>query len=243
MTKFRNDLQRRGQSLGFTVVDQRQPFQNDIQAFNAAFRKMRRTEKKKDAEIVPVPDGEPLFLFHGAQGRNRAINTFYDNGCSHAVFKSGVPGTELKGQLVARGPFNIGGVGGLTTTAEDEWAVLMPRTDGRKQLIQGLTVPRITSDFPFIALDAAVEALKKDDPSNKMLQKCRVPPLAGGVVDVLLGIKYNSIFPEPIHSLPNGLTIYRSKLASIVEITVFLNFGNSICAVFDSNQASHSKPH
>ena len=42
------------------------------------------------------------------------MNTFYDTGCSHAVFKSGVPGTELKGQLVAKGPFRIGGVGGLT---------------------------------------------------------------------------------------------------------------------------------
>ena len=31
---------------------------------------------------------------------------------------------------------------------------------------------------------------------------------------MLLGIKYSSIFPEPVHSLPCGLTIYRSQLAS-----------------------------
>ena len=182
--------------------------------FNAAVRKVRRSEKKKSVEIVPVPEGEPLFLFHGAQGRNRPLNTFYDSGCSHAVFKSGVPGTELKGQLVSKGPFHIGGVGGLHTVAEDEWVVLMPRVDGRKQLVQGLTVPTITCDFPLIALGAAIADIRNDDPSNEVLQNCKVPPLAGGVVDILLGIKYNSIFPEPLHSLPNGLTIYKSKLSS-----------------------------
>ena len=31
---------------------------------------------------------------------------------------------------------------------------------------------------------------------------------------MLLGIKYNSIFPTPVHTLPSGLTIYRSRLAS-----------------------------
>ena len=214
MDKFRYDLQRRGQNLGFTSYDHQQAFQSDPHAFNSAFRKIRRTEKKKTGEIVPVPDGEPLFLFHGAKGRTRAVNVFYDSGCSHAVFQSGVPGTELKGQLVAKGPFSIGGVGGITTTAEDEWVVLMPRSDGRKQLVQGLTVPKITSEFPLISLDAAVQALKDDDISNEILQKCRVPPLAGGSVDVLMGNKYNSIFPEPVHCLPNGLTIYKSRLAS-----------------------------
>ena len=214
LEKFRNELQQKGQTLGFISHDPRIVTEINNSAFNAAVRKVRRSEKKKSVEIVPVPEGEPLFLFHGAQGRNRPINTFYDSGCSHAVFKSGVPGTELKGQLVAKGPFHIGGVGGLHTMAEDEWVVLMPRVDGRKQLVQGLTVPTITCDFPLIPLDAAIADIKNDNPSNAELQNCKVPPLAGGVVDVLLGIKYNSIFPEPVHSLPNGLTIYRSKLTS-----------------------------
>ena len=102
----------------------------------------------------------------------------------------------------------------MVTTAEDEWVVMMHRSDGRKQLVQGLTVPRITCDFPLIPLDAAEKDLKMADPSNDTLQRCTVPPLAGGVIDVLLGIKYNTIFPEPVHTLPNGLTIYKSKLAS-----------------------------
>ena len=214
LVKFRNDLKRKGISLGYTSIEDHSEFQNNNQAFNAASRRLRRTEKKKGSEIVPVADGEPLFLFHGAQGRNRPVNVFYDSGCSHAVFKSGVPGLELKGQLVARGPFNIGGVGGLTAVAEEEWVVLMARTDNKKQLIQGLTVPQVTSDFPLIDLGPACAALKGDDQNNHSLQNCRVPPQARGSVDVLLGSKYLSVFPEPVHHLPNGLTIYRSRLTS-----------------------------
>ena len=33
-------------------------------------------------------------------------------------------------------------------------------------------------------------------------------------MDILLGIKYNNVFPELIHSLPCSLSIYRSRLAS-----------------------------
>ena len=212
MEKFRNDLQRKGINLSHTSVEEL-GFQSDVHAFNLASRKLRRTEKKKGTDIVAVPEGEPLFLFHGAQGKSRPINVFYDNGCSHAVFKLGVPGVELKGQLVAKGPFHIGGVGGITTVADSEWIVLMQRTDNKKQLVQGLTVPQVTSDFPMIELGSALQALKDDDPNNRILQNCKVPAHVGGSVDVLLGSKYLSVFPEPLHSLPNGLTIYKSKLS------------------------------
>ena len=117
---------------------------------------MQRGEKKKGREVVPVPSGEPMFLFHDAKGKTGPVRTFYDNGCSHAVFKDGIPGGQLRGQMVTKGPFNIGGVGGLSTQALDEWLVTVPRTDGKRQLIQGLTVPRVTSDFPMINLIAAV---------------------------------------------------------------------------------------
>ena len=191
MEKFKNNLERKGLHLGCTTLDTKQAFQQNSASFSSAVRKMKRTEKQKDS-IVPVPDGEPLFLFFGAKGKKRVINTFFDSGCSHAVFKKGIPGTELKGQLISKGPFHIGGVGGLTTTSDEEWVVFMNRTDGKKQLVQGLTVPQITCDFPALALKTAEEALKSDDPSNQALQKCKIPPMAGGTVDVLLGIKYNS---------------------------------------------------
>ena len=214
MDRFRSDLQRKGLNLALTTDIPTMLSQHSSQLLHKAVRKIKRVEKKKGAEVVPVPEGQPMFLFHPTRGKTEAVNTFYDTGCSHAVFKEGIPGDQLRGQVVNKGPFDIGGVGGLVTSAKDEWVVSVLRADGKKQLIQGLTVPRITSDFPLTNLEAAIIDIKNDSPENAALQNCRAPLIAGGSVHMLLGIKYISIFPKEIHTLPSGLTIYESRLAS-----------------------------
>ena len=73
--------------------------------------------------------------------------------------------------------------------------------DGRKQLVQGLTVDRVTADFPMINTTEAVNDVKSDAPGNKVIQACRLPPSVGGSVDILLGIMYSSIFPVTVHCL------------------------------------------
>ena len=211
MERFRQDLLNKGFNLAMTS---HVPLQAHSAETANAIRKIKRGQSKKGREIVPVPSGDPLFLFHSTQGKTRPLNTFYDNGCSHAVFLEGVPGEELRGQIVCKGPFQIHGVGGLSTKALDEWVTCVKRADGKIQLIQGLTVPKVTSDFPFIQLSTAVAEIKADDPANHVLQSCKVPPMVGGAVDILLGSKYLSIFPQQVHTLPCGLTIYKSQLAS-----------------------------
>ena len=98
--------------------------------------------------------------------------------------------------------------------AGDEWLVQLPRTDGRIQLMKGLTMDVITADFPRISTAKAVQEVKDDLPECTELQACTVPDLAGGSVDGLIGILYNAIFPVPVHTLPSGLTIYKTKLKS-----------------------------
>ena len=211
MDKFKQDLQSKGFSLALTTHI---PLQiTSCEATNAV-RKIKRGQQKKGREIVPVPTGDPLFLFHATQGKSKPVNTFYDTGCSHAVFRDGIPGEQLRGQLIAKGPFSINGVGGLNTAALDEWVTCVKRVDNKIQLVQGLTVSKVTADFPLINLFSAVHEVKSNDPTNEVLQSCKLPPMAGGTVDMLLGSKYLSVFPKPIHSLPCGLTIYRSQLAS-----------------------------
>ena len=38
-----------------------------------------------DAEVIDVPEGDPIFLFSYAVGRTRPINVFYDSGCQGAI--------------------------------------------------------------------------------------------------------------------------------------------------------------
>ena len=177
---------------------------------------MVRLNKKKDpgVETVSPPEGSPLFLFQPVEGLQDPVNVFYDKGCSEAVFRDGIPGVQLRGTLLNKGPFQMGGVGALTTVAEEEWLVQFSRTDGKKQLVRGVTLKQLTCDFPPIDTTEAVKEVKASDKTDNFLQSCKVPMIAGGKVDALLGIQYSMIQPVPIRELDCGLTIYKSRLVS-----------------------------
>ena len=156
--------------------------------------------------------GQPMFLFFHVKGKTKGVNVFFDKGCTTACFREGVPGGELNGEVIAKGPFQIGGVGGIQTKANDEWLVSMETVSGHRQFFRGLTVDRVTCDFPMINVEKAVSEVKRDKPGDKLLQQCKIPRMAGGVTDALIGIHYELIHPESVHTLDSGLTIYRSKL-------------------------------
>ena len=160
-------------------------------------------------DVVPEPEGRPLFLFFfAAKGRNKPVQVFFDSGCSDAVMREGIPGVEWQGIITKRGPFGMGGIGGLSSTTKDEWMVLVPREDGKMQAVRGYSMNKVTCDFPQFDLTRAVAAVKEDAPDNKELQSCKLPSKVGGEVDCLLGIKYSFIHPEPIHTLvESGLCI------------------------------------
>ena len=151
-----------------------------------ATRKLK--EVVKGSTVVDIPEGEPLFLFSSAVGKTRPVKIFYDRGCSHVVFRHGVPGKELEGVMTKKGPLSIKGVGDTKVKVMDEWACLLDRADGCKQVVQGVAVEKITSTFPNVNVTKAVKEVKAAAPCNKILQKLRIPELAGGEPDVLLGI-------------------------------------------------------
>ena len=85
--------------------------------------------------MIDVPEGEPLFLFSSAVGKTRPINVFYDKGCSHVVFRDGVPQNELVSVMTKKGPLIITGVGDTKVKIKDEWACLRDKADGCKQVV------------------------------------------------------------------------------------------------------------
>ena len=78
--------------------------------------------------------------------------------------------------------------------------------------MEGWTIDRITDALPFVDLRQAEIELKNSQPDNVELQNLHCPPQIGGEVDVLMGILYQNIFPQPIHSLDSGLTIYKMRV-------------------------------
>ena len=83
--------------------------------------------------------------------------------------KTGIPGVELPGQIIRKGPITLHGVGGLTAVADDEWLTAMETKDGKLQTMQVITMKQVTTDFPRINIQEAVNEIKRDRPSNKKL--------------------------------------------------------------------------
>ena len=172
-----------------------------------------------DKELLPVPSGHPMFLFYGAKGKTRSLMTFFDSGCSKFIVRDCIPGQELPASCLSKEKIPIGGIGASTVFAEGEYLVAMDTVDGKAQLMQGLAVKTITSEFPkFDLSDAAAEVLRAA-PRNKELElrRCKFPDSIGGSVDCLIGIQYSQLQPRLIHMLPSGLAVYKTKLAPHME--------------------------
>ena len=94
----------------------------------------------------------------------------------------------------------------------------MKRKDGRVQLMKGFTMDKVCAAMPRVCTETAVQDIKNSNLDNLqpdaklLLSNCKVPPEVGGEVDVIIGNKYNSISPTPIHTLECGLTIYSLTL-------------------------------
>ena len=158
-------------------------------------------------KLRPIAKGRPQFMLGMAQGRTRPLLHLYDTGCGSVLFREGVPQNELYGStLTTPGPFTVQGVGGTSVTVNAEFMVTVALADGTRQVMEGWTMNKITDTLPFVNLKEAEDQIKSSHPDNKELQELKCQPSIGGDVDCLIGILYNSIQPEPVHSLENGLT-------------------------------------
>ena len=115
-----------------------------------------------------TPEGEtlvtklkdpPLFMFSTTPGKDKDVQIFYDTGNSHCLFQTGTP-ASLYGVRTRCGPFSLGAVGNTTVWGGDEWACQPMTTRGHREILIGLEVPQITTNFPYVNLQEATMELK-----------------------------------------------------------------------------------
>ena len=140
-------------------------------------------------------------------------HVFCDTGNSHCLFTNGTP-ENLYGIRTKMGPQPLGAVGVTTVMGGDTWACQPLTTSGSREVIIGIEVPRITTDFPMVDLQEATHELRNctDDPK---IQALTVPKQVGGHVDVLLVIQYAAHFFKLVHSLESGLILYEVRLFAV----------------------------
>ena len=164
-----------------------------------------------DTLITKMRD-PPLFMFSSIPGMDSDVQIFYDGGNSHCLFREVTP-RNLWGCLVKRGPHPLGAVGATTVWGGDSWACQPMTSQGSREVLIGIEVKQITTDFPMVDLTEATAEIKASKPEDAELQALNVPKMVGGQVDILLGIQYLSHFPKLVHSLDSGLGIYEVRLS------------------------------
>ena len=181
----------------------------DLKSF---FEDELRSETGNEPNVREIPNGDVLFTMCVFKGKTRPVLAFMDSGCNVWVANDEIPMKELRARKLKDGPIPMGVASGITIQASGEWGALIPLADGGQQVVRGLTLMRVTGDMPAVDMKKLFNCVKKEYGSTSEVDSLGVPSCMSGRVDMIIGIKYNSIYPELVHQYPNGLAVYKSKL-------------------------------
>ena len=109
---LRSKLQSGKESRYFTNDQLRELFAKDLQV--------------SQEKVSPMPEGEVSFIFTLIEGRRKGIQVFVDSGCNCAIFKDGIPQTELNSCKLQDGPIPIDIATGASVNALGEWDLVCP---------------------------------------------------------------------------------------------------------------------
>ena len=114
--------------------------------------------KKVESPVLPIPPGEPVFVFCPFQGKTRTVMTLIDSGANCWLSLDGIPQKELHSVMLVKGPIPLGVASGMTVNAKAEWASLIPLADNTSQVVRGLTMDMVTGDMPQLNLVPVFES-------------------------------------------------------------------------------------
>ncbi len=168
------------------------------------------------SQIHESAEESAVYMLQTIKIDNELYNIFYDNGCKKFVSKfEAVKRLGSRAWVENPGPFKLRGVGGITVEApHGEYTVKLPRADGTDALMTGLSIDEVTLKFPCYPLKGEVEkdirsAFHGNGGNLHVLPD--LPEFVGGETHFMMGIGHYRHFPDLIHRLPSGLSIYQSK--------------------------------
>ena len=159
--------------------------------------------------------GTPLLLFMLLKGASRPLSTIFDTACSTTLMKENVPGIQLFATPTKEHDTILEGIGG-SRPAVASYKILVPLKSRRRRYapLEGYAVPRIVNPIPQLDIRHGIELIKRTYPNDDAISQAKIYPKMGGSVDLLIGIKYQNIFPTLIHETNCGLGIYSLILQS-----------------------------
>ena len=175
-------------------------------------------------ELEPNDDGiiedNGIYMLQTIEIDDQHYTIFFDSGCSDMVSRyDAIKRIGERAKLEVKGPTLLGGVGNVKIESKHGiYQVRIPLHNDKNAVLTGVCLDQITSTFPTYPLKGSIQddiheeytkfgGMASDLPG--------LPEFVGGNVDFMIGSKYLRYHPEPIFTLPSGLTIYRSPFANV----------------------------
>ena len=160
-----------------------------------------------------------IYMLQKVQVENKEYTLFFDTGFSDMVARyDAVIRIGERAKLEVQGPISLGGVGNIKMESQHGiYKIRLPLVNGKNAVLAGVCLDQITNTFPSYPIKGEIEDdIKKAYAVSGGTQQNlpKLPEFIGGDVDFMIGTKYTRYHPEPIFSLPSGLTIYKSPFLS-----------------------------
>ena len=178
-----------------------------------------QSELLADGTQLLAKDCKSIFIYSKIQGTTRALTTLFDCGGGSSLTLDSIPGRQLPACKGENGPICLQGIGSGSTIGKS-YIMSLPLMEGNKVAIEAYAVPEILAPLSKIDLGPALKYMKKTVAKDNNItesikleiQRASIFRYIEGSLDLLLGVKLLKIFPQIVHTLPSGLSIYRMKL-------------------------------
>ena len=164
------------------------------------------------ANVIPDIENPSIFMCQELEATpgGSSLLLFFDSGCGSACISTNAVNL-LETKETRPGPTKLNVAGKASILAHGDQQFQLPLAESKmKALITGIQLDHVTVEFPVWELQEAYNDICNSyDKTDKLPT---VPKSVGGSeVDILLGSRYNYLFPTEMFKLPSGLSIYKSK--------------------------------
>ena len=204
--------------------------------------KQSHISNSKNSETLTTDDSiisdNGIYMLQRVQIGDKKFTLFFDTGCSDMVAKhEAIIKIGKRARLEIEGPTTLGGVGNVKMESKHGiYQVRLPLVNGKDAVLAGVCLDKITNQFPSYPIKGSIENDIKTGYVHNGGDICNLPELPeciGGDVDFMIGAKYTRYHPQPIFSLPSGLTIYKSPFLSADGIQGVIGGPHAVITAID----------
>ena len=171
-------------------------------------------------DLPRVSTHQTILLSMEMKGATRGLNVLFDTGCTTAVVKDCIPGIELKALWLPGQQSLLQGLGGSTKSGET-YNIALPLANGGHTFIRASAVKEIAKPLKLKNTLPAFQVLKQQAYNNETVQQARIQSISGGEIDILLGMRYISLFPQLVFQSEEGLGLYKLQLLPNDEMKTY----------------------